>query len=177
MGENYRSLSEQIHLNFPTQYSFNKWFALQERCPLCSQVPQNIFHVIYDCPFTIALWQDITPFLQKIDPTPVTDTEKAFGILSNTPQATLRNWLTYILRELIESQEKRAYYKRDVAHNMNDFKARYNSKVGMLVFQSYRSYHRTGNSDVFDKYFLIGGVLATETDDEKIQVNLPFVIA
>ena len=124
---------EQIHLNFPTQYSFNKWRSLSLRCSLCGQDPQDIFHVILDCTFINQLWTDLTPVLLKIEPTPVSNMEKAFGILSQTPKATLRNWLTYILRELVETQEKRAFYNQDYIRNVGEFKRKFHSKVEKLL--------------------------------------------
>ena len=167
---------EQIHLNFPTQYSFNKWFSTTLRCSLCGQDPQNIFHVILDCTFTNQLWTDLAPVLLRIDTTPITDMEKAFGIMSSTPKATLRNWLTYILRELIETQEKRAYYNHDYSSNMKEFKMKYNRKVDKLIHQIFRSYERAGNVDTFNKDFRIGDVLITETEDGDTSVNHLFPI-
>ena len=35
---------EQIHLNFYTQYSYNKWHNTSEECPLCKQLPESIPH-------------------------------------------------------------------------------------------------------------------------------------
>ena len=75
---------------------------------------------------------------------------------------------------MLVSQEKRAYYNHDVAHNMKDFKNKYNNKVKILVYQSYRSYYQSGNVAVFDKYFLVGGVLVTKTDEDKLLINPPF---
>ena len=34
---------QQIHLNFYTQYSYNKWHKTQQRCPLCLNIPNDIF--------------------------------------------------------------------------------------------------------------------------------------
>ena len=167
---------EQIHLNFPTQYSFNKWFSTTLNCSLCGQPPADIFHVILDCNFTNTLWQEISPFLQKIDPAPVTDMEKAFGVMSLTPNATLRNWLTHIMRGLVESQDKKAYYQHNAARNMKEFKHIYNQKVHKLLNQSLISYRHIGSEETFDKHFRIRDILVTETEDGDFTVNPPFPI-
>ena len=40
---------QQLHLNFYTQYSYNKWHKVNMACPLCGKIPKNIFHLILDC--------------------------------------------------------------------------------------------------------------------------------
>ena len=143
-------------------------------CSFCGQDPQSIFHVILDCTFVNQLWSDLTPVLLKIDPTPVSDVEKAFGILSQTPKATLRNWLTHNLRELIETQEKQAYYNHNYIRNIAEFKRKYNAKLEKRLHQVCRSYQQSGNIDAFDKYFRIGDVLLTPTDEDEASFNHPY---
>ena len=108
----------------------------------------------------------------KIDPTPVSNIEKAFGIPSQTLKATHR--LTYnILRELVETHEKRAYYNYDYIKNKAEFKRKYNSKVEKRFHQPSRVYRQSSNLDIFDKYFRIGDVLLTPNDDGEASFNHP----
>ena len=50
---------QQLHLNFYTQYSYNKWHKVNDKCPLCHKIPQSVFHLILDCDVTNNLWNDI----------------------------------------------------------------------------------------------------------------------
>ena len=43
---------EQIHLNFYTTYNYNKWHNSIDPCPLCRQIPEDVFHILLDCSFT-----------------------------------------------------------------------------------------------------------------------------
>ena len=103
---------QQIHLNFYTQYSYNKWHKKEEICPLCKKIPENIFHIILHCEVTNELWNGIEPILTQIYPTIVTEEEKAFGIAISKQNTgiLLRNWLTYLLRYCISKAERAAYH-------------------------------------------------------------------
>ena len=96
---------EQIHVYMYTTYSYNKWHNSNLSCPLCTQAIDNEFHVIFECPVVASLWDQIEPLLLKIDPAPVTEQEKIFGMLGNSPAIILRNWLTYVLRYCILCSE------------------------------------------------------------------------
>ena len=45
------SIWEQLHLNFFTQYNFNKWHTTDSPCSFCRKLPRNSFHIILICPF------------------------------------------------------------------------------------------------------------------------------
>ena len=47
---------EQIHLNFYTQYSFNKWHNKANLCSLCNKLPDSIYHIILHCDFVNTIW-------------------------------------------------------------------------------------------------------------------------
>ena len=53
----------------------------RETCPLCQEIPENIYHTILHCEFTNTLWKEIEPKLRKLHPSNVTEEEKAFGIV------------------------------------------------------------------------------------------------
>ena len=57
---------EQLHLNFYTQYSYNKWHKVHNICPLCSKVPESIYHIILNCDFVNKVWIDIQPLLSSL---------------------------------------------------------------------------------------------------------------
>ena len=50
---------EQIHLNFYTQYSYNKWHNGVGACPLCGCVPESIYHIILHCDYTNNAWAGV----------------------------------------------------------------------------------------------------------------------
>ena len=58
----------------------------------------------------------------RIYPAPVTEQEKIFGILRDSPAVTLRNWLTYVLRFCIYQQETLACHNKKGLLNETDIK-------------------------------------------------------
>ena len=107
---------EQLHLNYYTTYTYNKWHQSQQSCPLCHTPPLSVFHLILTCPVTLHLWRQLSPLLTSLHPDPVTPEEMAFGLLGATPPHLLRNWLTFHLRECIQEQERRAYHAPNSPH-------------------------------------------------------------
>ena len=103
---------QQLHLNFYTQYSYNKWHKVNMACPLCGRIPDNIFHLILDCELVSSIWREITPILLSLHPTQPNKEEKSFGIVqTNPPTAILvRNWLTFLVRHCISKMERQAHY-------------------------------------------------------------------
>ena len=103
---------EQLHLNYYTTYNYNQWHrqSLPQPCPFCHTVPPDPFHLILHCPLTLALWNQLTPVLQRLHPSAVTHHEMAFGILGTTHVILLRNWLTFRLRICIHEHERQAYH-------------------------------------------------------------------
>ena len=75
------TICEQIHLNYYTQYSYNKCFKKNEKCRLCDKIPESIFHIILQCEFTNKLWKEIDPLLKELHADFFNDKEKAFGLL------------------------------------------------------------------------------------------------
>ena len=73
---------EQLHLNFYTQYSYNKWHKVHNICPLCRKVPENIYHIILNCDFVNNVWIHMQPLLSSLHRLPITDAEKALGIVT-----------------------------------------------------------------------------------------------
>ena len=70
--------------------------------------------------------------LLRIYPAPVTEQEKIFGILGDSPAVTLRNWLTYVLRFCISQQENLAYHNKKGLLNETDSKLVYNTQAPLV---------------------------------------------
>ena len=129
---------EQIHLNFYTTFSYNQWHGDEDNCTLCKDIiPQDIFHIILHCPFVKQIWQEIEPILMKIWPHPVTTNEMAFGIIGNKPKIILRNWITFMLRELIMKEEIITYYNKTNKMDTSIIKHKLNAKIHGEIEQKF----------------------------------------
>ena len=84
---------EQLHLNFYTQFSYNKWHKVHNICPLCRKVPESIYHIILNCDFVNKVWIHIQPLLSSLHRLAISDEEKALGIVT-----IKKNW--HIVKEL-----------------------------------------------------------------------------
>ena len=167
---------EQLHLNFYTQYNFNKWHSAALPCSFCTKLPEDVFHVILNCPFVKVLWNDLHPLLERIHAAPITEYEMAFGLFGTTPPILLRNWLTFILRELVEKQEKRAYYNPGVCQNLRQFKIVYNQRVEKFLHRALLIYESNGDVEKFLTSFGCGNVIISPDDDGSVTVHKPFNI-
>ena len=146
---------EQIHLNNYTTYSYNKWHRSQQKCPFCQQIPQNKYHITIECTALSSLWTEIVEHLQIIHPSQITDTEKIFGIQGITPNIILRNWMTFILRQIISEQENKAFYNKKGLGNIEDIKLLYNQKIKTDVWNKYNIYTSLGRIPYFTKTFAV----------------------
>ena len=157
---------QQIHLNFYTQFSYNKWHVTQNNCPLCQQRPQTIFHILLDCQFSRNLWDDAQPVLQRIHPTTVMDEEKAFGLYDGklTKGMILRNWLTYILRDLIAQEERSAYHSG--LPSIVKVKRNVNQLIKQQMNQKIIRYRTENSLKIFEDIFLHQGVLCEKRNEE-----------
>ena len=82
--------------------------------------------------------------LLRIYPSPVTEQERIFGILGNSPAIVLRNWLTYVLRFCIYWQENSAYHNKKGVLNATDIKLIYNAQVHREAVQRLLYYTHIG---------------------------------
>ena len=64
---------QQIHLNFYTQYSYNKWHKANNACPLCGQIPKDIFHIILRCETVTKIWKIMELLLLRLHQTQISD--------------------------------------------------------------------------------------------------------
>ena len=157
---------EQIHLNMYTTHSYNKWHKTKEPCPLCMTVPLDEFHNTLHCTTVQNLWKNIEPHLLKIHPTPVTEHEMAFGIPGKSKNIILRNWLTFLLREVTSQQERIAYYNKKGQRNEIDIKNNYNDEVKRQVWQHYNIFKNIDRSGYFQDSFAVNDYLITWEDDQ-----------
>ena len=173
---------QQIHLNFYTQYSYNKWHKVSEKCPLCGQIPKDIFHLILDCRPVLKIWEEIEPFLLKLHPTHVLDTEKAFGVVIKKPQNQhynrpakhhgihVRNWLTYLLRRAISKVEREAHYSS--FNVISKIKKETKSSLVKELDKKLFILHNDDKMDVFDQFFAFKNVICRKTGEATYKINL-----
>ena len=166
---------EQIHLNFYTQYSYNKWHKTRDVCPLCQNVPGNIFHLISHCSTVNQLWQDIEPTLKKLHNIPVTTEEKAFGLTQKKASTAilLRNWLTYLMRQVISDMEKQAYYTSNV--NTKRIQEKLQSKMTAEIFLNVHRYEKENRLSFYDDIITHGSVICKKTEDGEYKITELFI--
>ena len=143
---------QQIHLNYYTQYSYNKWHKKQDVCPLCKTIPGNIYHIILDCHVTKTLWQEMEHILTKLHPAQVTEQEKAFGVIKRRPTTgiLLRNWITYIMRTCVSHIERLAHHAPNAEH-LQIIKTKINHILQREIRIKSLQYTHKNNVEFFDK--------------------------
>ena len=163
---------EQIHLNFYTQYSYNKWHGGVGACPLCGRVPESIYHIVLLCDYTNSAWARMAPILSKLDGRPVDDAEKALGIVHIKPTdgMRLRNWLTYKLREQILDFERVGYYSSG-AVSPGIFKSKFNRSVADDIKKMMYRYANEGKLEVFEKKVGYNNVLFDKIQDGEYRLK------
>ena len=166
---------EQIHLNFYTQYSYNKWHGTNDACPLCNKIPESIYHILLHCQFVNIVWGLIQPTLIKFYPNPVTDSEKALGIIHirKTPEMIIRNWLTYRMREQIMNYERIAYHSPTNA-SIDRFKTEFNRAVAYDIKKLMIRFDHEGKTEKFEKYVAYGNILCYKNRNGNYQANKVF---
>ena len=157
---------EQIHLNNYTTYSYNKWHKNTVPCPFCLQIPLERHHIPISCTTVAHLWRDLERHLQVINPTPLSDCEKIFGMHGTTPDVILRNWLTYLFRQIVAEQEGCAFHNKKGSSNLHDIRIAYNNKVKSELWLKYNIYRNLDREDYFAKIFAVKDYLITWQDSQ-----------
>ena len=165
---------QQIHLNFYTQYSYNRWHKSKDPCPLCLQTPHDIYHLILDCDFTNALWEDLQPLLKELHPAPITEEEKSFGLIQKkkTNGILLRNWITYLTRDCVSQEEREAYTTK--TPNLEKTKAKLNRKMHFEINKNFMRFKNEQNLASFEKIITHANVLCRQTGDDKYELRQIF---
>ena len=174
-NETKTAIWQQLHLNYYTQYSYNKWHSAQALCPLCHKWPDDIYHIILDCNFTNTLWQEIEPILLELHGDPVTLEEKGLGVNKKNPTTgiLIRNWLTYSLREQIMKEERNAY-KSQIIPNIDTFKRKFNHHFHAQIQIKHLRYQNENNLQVFDKLITYADVLGSKIDENDYLITQIF---
>ena len=157
---------EQLHLNFYTQYSYNKWHKVHNICPLCRKVPESIYHIILNCEFVNNVWRHMQPLLSSLHRLTITDEEKALGIVTikKTTGILLRNWLTFKVREQVMLFERK---KRPLL-----FKAKFNQSVALEIKQLMIRFNNEHKLDLFDKIIAYQGILCEKIQEGEYQFKV-----
>ena len=165
---------EQIHLNYYTQHSYNKWHGVNDLCPLCDQEVESIYHIILDCEFVNALWMEIDPILLQLHRKHVTDEEKSLGIIhiKKTAGMIMRNWLTYKMRFEIMQYERAAYHSKN--SSLYIFKAKFNQSVASEIKQLLFRFYNDNKLEEFDKIVAFKNVLCEKVNDGEYRFNRVF---
>ena len=164
---------EQIHLNFYTQFSYNKWHKTRDRCPLCQQIPTSIFHIILHCNTVNRLWEDIEPTLTRLYNRPISEEEKAFGIteMNSSKGVVLRNWLTYLMRYVISVVEKQAYYTPVSFEKIK--RKMYNTMVTEITLNKMR-YEKENRLSSYNDIITYGSVVCYQNEHGDYNIINPF---
>ena len=166
---------EQIHLNFYTQYSYNKWHNTNTVCPLCNNPPESIFHLILHCTFVDTLWTLLHPTLTQLVQRPLSDEEKSFGIvhIKKTPGMLMRNFLTYKMREHIMQSERAAYHASKTP-SIDHFKVKFNQDVASEVKRLLHRFNEEGKLPIFDKIVAHQGILCEQVGEGEYRLKKVF---
>ena len=164
----------QIHLNFYTQYSYNKWHKVSEMCPLCNELPESIYHILYHCKLVKTIWSDLSSKLLDLHPCPITDEEKAFGIINKKPPPGIlaRNWLTYTIRKCILEMEREAHY--DNSNIMQRTKRKIQSSIESELDQKVFIYAADGKLEKFEKFFAHNEIICKRIDEYTFSIRKLF---
>ena len=167
-NETRTAIWEQLHLNFYTQYSYNKWHKVSDPCPLCEKIPESIFHIILHCDFANSIWMHLQPIVSQLHAKVLDDVEKALGIvkIKKPPGMNLRNWLGYKLREQILLFERSAYHQSKVP-TMDLFKAKFNQTVAREIKLLMYRFKNEGRLAQFDKIVAFKGILCEKKGEKE----------
>jgi hypothetical protein len=166
---------EQLHLNFYTQYSYNKWHGTTDVCPLCNEQPLDIYHMIFDCNFVNTVWTDLTPILDRLHTKILDDDEKALGIVHIRPTngMILRNWVTYKTREEILAYERVSYHSKKPS--LRIFKERLTQSFHSEIKQWLDRYSNENRLDVFEKVVADRGILCEIIEEGEYRLHKLFL--
>ena len=107
------------------------------------------------------MWKDLELHLKVIKQVPLTDVEKIFGIHGTTPDTILRNWMTYLFRQIVAEHEARAFHNKKGQENAKDIRIAYNHKIKSELWLKYNIYRNLGREGYFTKIFAVKDYLIT----------------
>ena len=166
---------KQLHLNFKTTHTYNRWHKTLQPCYLCGKIPDDIFHIILECKFSITIWNIVEKTLRKVIPQPSTLHERAFGLQPTNAKirnpTIIRNWITFTLRRQILLEERRAYKKKSsylLSESLQRFFSKFNHDAREELKTKKLLYDIQGLASKFEKLVTIGDAIATVVNGELI---------
>ena len=88
-----------------------------------------------------------------IEITPVNEEEMCFSLYGSSPRILVRNWLTFLVRELIIRQEKAAFYNNSGMGNLVQLRHTFNARVIKEVCDAYQRLKHEKRIDIFHSKF------------------------
>ena len=167
----------QVHLNFYTTYSYNKWHNSLNPCPLCGKIPDDIYHILLDCQVTNHLWNKLHNTLVGIVNIEPSLHERVFGLQPRNKRQTaavvLRNWLTFSLRHQIMEEERKAFYLPKYTNlRLQAFMKKYNFLLQQESTTKWYHYISRNLESKFDKIFTVNNIVGSKIQGEYFWNNL-----
>ena len=146
-------------------------------CPLCNEFPESIYHIIISCKFVNTIWSNLLPTLYKILEKNIDDQEKSLGIIQikNKPEITLRNWITYKIREQILLFEKKAYHSSKAA-SVKLFQEEFNQSLFREVKHLMYRFDSEGKLSAFEEIIAYKGIICEKRGQGRYKLKKAFPI-
>ena len=80
----------------------------------------------------------------------------------------MRNWLTFLLKEVISQQERLAYHNKKGQRNEIDIKINYNEEVKRQVWQRLNIFKNLDRSGFFKASFAVNHLVTWQQDQWQI---------
>ena len=112
--------------------------------------------MILDCKFVNQVWIQAEPLLNSLHEKPITDEEKALGIVNmkGTVGIMLRNWITFKLREQLMILERKLS-KSSRCASLDNFKIKFNQSMALEIKQHLFRYQEDWNASKFALKYLV----------------------
>ena len=128
--------------------------------------------MILHCKFVNQVWIEAKPLLILLHEKPITDEEKALGIVNmkGTVGIMLRNWVTFKLREQLMILERKLS-RSSMCASLANFKAKFNQSMALEIKQHLFRYQEEGNLPIFDRTIAHQGVLCKKNTEGIYETN------
>ena len=130
-----------------------------------------MYHTLLECKVAMTAWDELEITLYRIHEVPVSNEEKAIGIIEEKPNlgVLLRNWLTFVLRQAVADAERECYYAtRDSLHTIRKI---FRKLIKEEVFLASLRAKNQNKGDLVDKAIMHNSVLCDKTDDGSYHVK------
>ena len=98
----------------------------------------------------------------------------AFGILEQTPKIRIRNFVSFIMREVIYEYERIAYHIGKGMQNEEGIKREINYRIIRYVQQSNKNHTVYGRLDTFEQKFMVSDGFLEKDEEDEYMITLPF---